>query len=129
MDSQQQDHEREDGMKDSAITLITETTTPDKYGVNKLTETVNTVMCKEGSITRSEFYGAGTNGLRPEVMVTVFHGDYSGQRKATYESKNYAIYRTFPVGDYVELYLKIEGGANGQANISGTVSTGDQQDT
>lgn len=102
-------------MRDAEITLIKETPQKDEYGVYRTVETETSVMCQCGSVTRAEFFGGGRNGLNPELVVTVFGGDYDGERKCAFEGKNYAIYRTYqPEGDdYIELYLQREGGTNG----------------
>lgn len=102
-----------DGMKDSEITLIKETPQQDEYGVWHTVETTNPVMCRVGAITRSEYYGAGRKGLNTQKVVTIFEGDYDGEAKCTFEGINYAIYRTYPVGDYLEIYMQLEGGTNG----------------
>lgn len=103
-------------MKDSEITLIKQTPQQDELGVWTTVETTNTVMCRVGAITRSEFYGAGRNGLNAQKVVTIFEGDYDNEAKCTFEGINYAIYRTYPVGDYLEIYMQLEGGTNGQTS-------------
>lgn len=113
-------------MRDAVITLITNTYALDDYGVQRRTETRKDVFAKVGSITRSEFYSAGRNGLNPDYMFTVFHSDYDGEAVCEYEGKRYAIYRTyFPgQGDYIELYVQREGGTlNTASTASSTVTT------
>lgn len=102
-------------MKDAVITLIKETPTKDDMNVYQTVETENEVMCQKGSVTQTEFFGGGRNGLNPEMMFKVFQGDYEGERKCEYEGKRYAIYRTYESDeDYIELYVQREGGTNGQ---------------
>lgn len=104
-------------MRDSVITLIKETTVKDARSVYQTVETSREVMCKCGSVTRNEFFEGGRNGLNPEMMFTVFVGDYEGERKCEYEGKRYAIYRTYETdSDYIELYVQREGGTNGQTD-------------
>ena len=100
---------------DAVITLVGTTKTKNDYGVLVETPVSRDVFCRKQSITRSEFFGAGRNGLSPEFVVEVFHGDYEGERSCIFEGKPFAIYRTYlPEGtDYVELYCARRGGTNG----------------
>jgi len=99
---------------DAVLTLIKETPYKDADGVQRVNQTRRDIFCKKNSITRSEFFNAGRNGLNPEMMFTVFHGDYDGERKCEFEGKKLAIYRTYGTdGDYIELYAQREGGTNG----------------
>lgn len=101
---------------DDVLTLLKETRTTDARGVSHATLSEREVFCKVNSITRSEFYDAGRNGLIPEYEFTVFVGDYDGERTCRYSGSTYAIYRTYrvPGTDYMELYAQTEGGANGK---------------
>ncbi len=101
-------------MTDAILTLIKETPVKDNRAVWNVAETSREVMCKKHSVTRNEFFGGGRNGLNPEMMFTVFGGDYEGERKCEFEGKRYAIYRTYEAdSDYIELYVQREGGTNG----------------
>ena len=71
-----------------------------------------TVLCTIGSITASEFFEAGRNGLRPQFRANVFTGDYQGETEAEYQGVAYSIYRTYcPKDDTVELYLERKAGS------------------
>lgn len=99
---------------DAVLTLIKETPYKDENGVQRVTQTSRNVFCDKKSITRSEFFNAGRNGLNPEMMFKVFRGDYDGERKCEFEGKKLAIYRTYiGDGDYIEIYAQREGGTNG----------------
>lgn len=115
---------------DGVLTLLTSTVTKDAYGVRKETFTENDVFCGENSVTRTEFFSAGRNGINPSYVFKVFVGDYSGQRTCKYNGERYAIYRTYtPEGaDYIELYAQREGGTNGQS-IAGELSTGNTENS
>ena len=106
---------------DDVIKLISETQTQDDYGIWQKTQSYSEVFCQVHSITRSEFYDAGRNGLNPDYYFTLFVGDYSGQRLVEYNGKVYAVYRTYikPGTDYIELYVQREGGANGKSESNG----------
>nr|DAI12182.1 MAG TPA: head closure knob [Caudoviricetes sp.] len=70
------------------------------------------MLCTIGSITASEFFEAGRNGLRPQFRANVFVGDYQGEVEAEYQGATYGIYRTYcPKDDTVELYLERKAGS------------------
>ena len=104
-------------MTDTVIKLITETYTKDDSGVPRKTEAAAEVFAQKKSVTRSEFFGGGRNGLNPECEFDVFKGDYDGQRTIEYEGKRYGVYRTFEPddSDYIELYAERKGGTNGSS--------------
>lgn len=100
---------------DDVIVLIGQTYELNEHDVPVATPTEHGVFCSVLSITRSEFFGAGRNGLNPDFEFQVFHGDYNGERLIRYKDNLYAVYRTFlPDGeDYIELYAQRKGGTNG----------------
>lgn len=101
---------------DDVIYLISVENVQDATGVIRPQESRRMVYCRKRDITRSEFYNAGRAGLNPEFSVDVFQGDYEGETVAEHDGLRYAIYRTFRAegSDYRELYLKREGGTNGE---------------
>lgn len=103
--------------RSDVITLITETYEKNEYGVAVPQVTETDVYCQVDSVTRSEFYEGGRNGLNPEFRFTMFAPDYSGQKTVIYKGRAYGIYRTF-LGrdDTIELYVERKGGTNGIAN-------------
>lgn len=93
--------------------LIAETKTQDVNGVWHKALTEKQVFCQVDSVTRSEFFEAGRNGLNPEYRFTIFFGDYDGQREVRYKGKTYAVYRTYHARtDELELYAERKGGTN-----------------
>ena len=100
---------------DDILTLLTMTKEQDEYGVWRETFTPREVFCQVHSVSRSEFFQAGRNGLNPSFMFTVFQADYEGQEFCSFRGNDYAIYRTYlPANaDYIELYVERKGGANG----------------
>ena len=102
---------------DDVLILIAQTQTQDARGVWLSTPSEKQVFCNVSSVSRTEFFDGGRNGLNPEFRFTVFHGDYSGERICGYRGKTYAIYRTYivPGTDYIELYAERQGGTNGTA--------------
>lgn len=96
------------------ITLIAETETQNEFGIWEKTTVENEVFCQVDSVTRSEFFEAGRNGLNPEFRFTVFAGDYNDERTVRYKGRMYGIYRTYHGrNDAVELYAERKGGTNG----------------
>lgn len=99
---------------ETVLTLIHTETAQDSRGVWKETATPREVFCRVTSVTRTEFFDGGRNGLNPEYQATMFHGDYWGESKCVLSGKPYAIYRVYKpeTSDYIELYLQREGGTN-----------------
>lgn len=60
------------------------------------------------SITRSEFYQAAAQGLKPAAVLVVFFGDYDGEQLATWKGTNYRITRTYQKPDSDDLELTLE---------------------
>ncbi len=90
-----------------------ETRTQDEYGRWIATRTKKQVMCQVDSVTRSEFFEAGRNGLNPEFRFTMFYGDYSGESIVEYQGNTYSVYRTYlRRTDTIELYVERKGGTN-----------------
>ena len=97
------------------ICLLTPTSLKTPQGVTVTTYEERVVFCRVRSISRSEFYDAGRNGLNPDFEFIVFAGDYNGERLARYKGNTYAIYRTYyGKNDNLELYVQREGGVNGK---------------
>lgn len=75
------------------------------------------VYCNITSVTGTEWFSGGQNGLRPEYRVTMFRYDYQGEKAANIGGCmdgcevrggiDYSIYRTyFRNNDELELYLE-----------------------
>lgn len=102
---------------DSVLYLIgEETNTQDERGVWHDAVEKREVFARTKSVSRLEFFEGGRSGLNPEMVFTVFAGDYNGEAACEYMGKSYAIYRTYlPEGrDYIELYVQRKGGTNGK---------------
>lgn len=98
------------------ITLLSATKTQNTYGVWEENLTERKVFCQVNSVTRQEFFEGGRNGLNPEYRMTVFSGDYNGERELIYKGSTYSVYRTY-LGrtDTIELYVERKGGSNAKA--------------
>ena len=99
-------------MTEDVILLVSVTNTQDRYGVWQKAETTAQVYCKVDSVSQSEFFEAGRNGLNPEYRFTVFAADYNDQDTVVYNNRRYGVYRTYRTGDYIELYVERKGGTN-----------------
>ena len=101
--------------RSDVIKLIPITYAKDANGIQRATEgEPRAVMCQVDSVTRSEFFEAGRNGLNPEFVFRVFFGDYERARLVEYRGKRYSIYRTYHGrNDMMELYAERKGGTNG----------------
>lgn len=105
--------------RSSVISLLTATKTQDAYGVWGETLTKTDVYCQVDSVTRAEFFEGGRNGLNPEYRMTLFSGDYNGERLLIYNDTTYSVYRTYQGrNDTVELYVERKGGSNGKTYTS-----------
>ena len=101
--------------RSDVITLLAETRTQNAYGVWETATTMRDVFCQVDSVTRSEFFEGGRNGLNPEYRFTMFFGDYNGERLAKYKGNTYSIYRTYKGRyDTIELYVERKGGTSGK---------------
>ena len=65
------------------------------------------IFVTEESISRNEFYSAGSNGLRAELVLITPAINYEGEREIIYNDIRYSIYRTYKKkdSDEIELYL------------------------
>lgn len=100
-------------MLNSVLTLFAVEYGHDAIGMPTKTERPRDVYCDVSSVSASEFFEAGRNGLAPEFRFTMFAHDYNGERICKYNGVRYSIYRTFrDTTDRIELYVQIEGGTN-----------------
>lgn len=124
---------------DAVINLIGQSFTTNDYGVPVPKETKTQVFAKVQSVSRTEFFSGGRNGLNPEFRFDIFAGDYNGETIVEYNGNRYGVYRTYKpdpeyyngfhsphnIGcDYIELYVERKGGTNGAASESGQSDTG-----
>ena len=97
--------------RSNVFQLIQTETTSDFIGQRIQVETTTTHYCSVDSITSAEFFRAGQTGIRPEFKLTMFAGDYNGEKIAVLDARRYAIYRTYySSNDTVELYLEAKAG-------------------
>ena len=100
--------------RSDVIDLINQRVEKNEYGVWTKTDSSRTVFCKVDSVTASEFFDGGRNGLNPEYRFTMFSGDYQGERVVEYNGERFGVYRTYKAkNDMIELYCERKGGTNG----------------
>lgn len=100
--------------RSTPIKLLATQKSQNDYGVWEETQTSRDVFCQVESVTRAEFFEGGRNGLNPEFRMSMFSGDYNGERLLMYNGNTYSIYRTFIAkNDIIELYVERKGGTNG----------------
>lgn len=103
--------------RSDVIELVTLTRTQDAYGIWRATESSKQIFCQVDSVSQSEFFEAGRNGLNPEYRFTVFFGDYADEPIVIYKGNRYSVYRTYlRRDDRLELYVERKGGTNGEDN-------------
>lgn len=63
------------------------------------------VFSNKKSVRQSEFYQAGTIGLRPELIFEVHSFEFDNDEKVKYNDKEYTIIRVFDKGEITELIV------------------------
>ena len=93
--------------------LITSIYKDDDFGVPKKVETSRKVYGSFDSLSASEIFDGGRDGLNPELRFTMLELDYKDETILVRGNKRYAVYRTFRPGNgKVELYCERKGGKN-----------------
>lgn len=99
--------------RSDVIALASEQNIRDSRGVYQTTTISRNVFAQVDSVSASEFFEGGRNGLNPEIRFTVFAYDYQGEREVIWNGAHYAVYRTFHGrDDQLELYCERKGGTN-----------------
>lgn len=93
--------------RSSTAYLVSKQWVQDEYGVQREDTTEREIYVQVDSVTASEFFEGGRNGLNPELRFTAFRFDYNGEDEIMYDGKRYRIYRTyFGRNDTIELYAE-----------------------
>ncbi|MFC4389139.1 phage head closure protein [Gracilibacillus marinus] len=87
--------------RDKVIYLIDKVfTTKNEYGDPiQTTSTPRKLFATKKSITRTEFYQANINNLKPELSFTVWSREYKGENYLKFNDVMYKIMRTYDPGD------------------------------
>lgn len=94
------------------IYLVSEVHEKDELKQYKTRKNEVHVWCDLDSVSGTETSGGGQNGHKRSARATVHIEDYSGEKIVRYpgglpilEKGYYDVYRTYLVGDTIELYL------------------------
>lgn len=99
-----------------AFYLVKDTYTTDAIGQKISTKEKRLVYGRINSVTRAEWNAAGELGIKPEYQITMFGGDYKGEKTLEMDGKQYGVYRTYQtLNDDLELYVEWKvGDSNGE---------------
>ena len=79
----------------------------DQLGVWHDTPTARSVFCEVSSVSQSEYFEGGRNGLNPSLRFRMFAPDYQGEKTLTYKGVEYSIYRTYvDRNETIDLYTE-----------------------
>lgn len=93
--------------RSAVINLVSESYSQNSRGSVIVTESTKQVYCQVNSVTASEFFEGGRNGLNPELRFTMFSYDYSGEKIIEYLGDRYTVYRVYKGrNDTLELYVE-----------------------
>ena len=96
---------------DNVVELVGVEYSTDAIGQRVASETRREVFATVQSVTASEFFAGGQNGLRPDKRFTVFSPDYEGEEQLIFNGRRYSIYRTYERPDeQTELYCELKTG-------------------
>ena len=91
--------------------LIADTYTQNDYGVMEKQSTRKKVFVNVTSVTGTEWFEGGRNGLNPQYRFIMFSHDYSNEKVIEYNGIQYTVYRTFLRStDEIELYAELRKG-------------------
>lgn len=95
----------------NTVKLVSVTIEQDAIGQEIPTETQTEIFCQVESVTGTEWFEAGRNGINSQHRITVYADEYSGERTAILNGTRYGIYRTYERKDgMIELYLEKKAG-------------------
>ena len=97
------------------ISLIAETVVESALHVPQaIQQTERDIFADVTSVTGSEWFEGGRNGIVPEYRMIVFKYDYQGEQLLRYNGTVYQIYRTYERRtDELELYCAKRKGPGG----------------
>lgn len=91
--------------------LLADSYTQNEYGVLEKTTTRKKVFVATTSVTGTEWFEGGRNGLNPQFRFIMFSHDYNNEKVIEYNGTIYTIYRTFLRStDEIELYAELRKG-------------------
>lgn len=108
--------------RSDVLILLKDSYTVDALGQRIPTVTARQIYCNISSVTGTEWFAGGQNGIRPEYRVIVFRYDYHGEEtvniggcidgQEVIGGTYYTVYRTYYRDtDDLELYLERRAGS------------------
>ena len=99
--------------RSQVIALVDVTYETDSIGQKIKVETLRDVFCNISSVSATEYFEGGRNGLNPQYRATMFRYDYNGELVVILNNARYSVYRTY-IGrnDTIELYLEKKAGTS-----------------
>lgn len=92
---------------DYELTLVKQSYRLDDL-MNQIPEKVETVVyCGLKSITRTEYYNAASQGIKPEIVFVIHKFEYNGEKEILFEGKKYKAIRTYST-NFEEIELTCE---------------------
>jgi SPP1 family predicted phage head-tail adaptor len=86
------------------ITIVSITYTENDMGDSIQVKSERQVFANKKSIRQNEFYQAAVTDFRPEIMFEVRTSEYQGEKRLTWNGKDYSIIRTYDKnGEIIEL--------------------------
>jgi len=85
------------------IYLQSVTITEDEIGNQIETVTERMVFANELSVSSSEYYDAGLQGIKPAKRWEIYAAEYQGEDRVRYENTVYRIIRTETRGEKIRL--------------------------
>lgn len=93
--------------RSQVITLLSVTRTQDNLKVWHEVPTQRQVYCEVSSISQSEWFEGGRNGLNPALRFRMFAPDYQGEKTLLYNGTEYSVYRTYvDRNELIDLYTE-----------------------
>lgn len=87
--------------------LVSKEFVQDEYAVQHEYISERKIYVQVNSVSGSEWFEGGRNGLNPEFRFTTSRFDYKGEDLIRFEGKYYSIYRTYLArNDTIELYCE-----------------------
>lgn len=94
------------------VKLIKQTISYGNLREEIITETFSEVYAQVTSITQTEWFSAGKNGIQAQYKATCYSFEYNNEPIVEIDGQRLSVYRTYnvPKQDLIELYLETKGG-------------------
>jgi len=93
--------------RSTVVYLVGEVFTQNEYGVLIPETKKRMIFADVSSVTSTEWFEGGRNGLNPEFRMRIFAPEYCGEKIIEYNGIQYTIYRTYKArNDILELYVQ-----------------------